>query len=279
MQLSVSNLQQDKPAIRAFTFWIGDTLYAINIDQVLTISQDLQNIQTMPGDRPGLIGMVEFQQRAVPVMNFAHTLHLESNQEYAVKLSKDMNTYETAHLEWLNALENSLLKGVPFTKPRNPHECAFGKWYDNFHPRDETLIDIMKGFDTPHKRIHALADTLLDMKADNRLDEAMEIFKFEREVTLKRLQKRFNQAREHIRGTSRTVLLYITVDGLTPILALAIDDIHDVVDFYQHQFRPLEQLSSVLSIQAKKAIIHYIKQDNASDCLLVDAPNLLTLTE
>jgi len=34
--------------LRAFTFWVSDTLYAIDISNVLTISQEMEQIQSLP---------------------------------------------------------------------------------------------------------------------------------------------------------------------------------------------------------------------------------------
>ena len=48
--------------LRAFTFWILETLYAVDISKVLTISQDLSKIQSIPSNGKGLLGMIEFQK-------------------------------------------------------------------------------------------------------------------------------------------------------------------------------------------------------------------------
>lgn len=260
--------------LRAFTFWVNDTLYAIDIAKVLTISQELAHIQNLPARGKGLLGMVEFQEYAIPVIDFAEMLNLESGNVRGKNLIKSLEHRENDHHEWLNALEDSLINGSPFLKAKDPHECAFGKWYDNFNSRDDTLMEIMEDFDEPHKQIHGLADKLLNMYVAGESEKALDILRLEREITMKRLSRHFAQAREHIKESSRSVLLYITEDGRIPTAALQIDDIHDVIDFKPTQFKPMNTVKAILGADESKLIQAYIKQDGTADCLLIDASRI-----
>ncbi len=265
--------------LRAFTFWISNTLYAIDIARVLTISQDMSNIQSLPSQAKGLVGMVEFQGSAVPVLDFANLLGFNSGVEKNARLIQLLNEREKDHVEWVSALENSLLNDTPFVKAKDPHKCAFGQWYDAFKSRDETLMEVLADFDRPHKQIHAMADKLLDMKKDGDLDQALRLLRYERNVTLKRLMKRFEQARTHLKESSRQVLLYVTEDGTSPTVALRIDDINDVVDFKPEQFKPMDRINSILNGEAAELIVAYLKQTDQADCLLIDATNLIKLAQ
>ena len=270
-------MEQYSNGLRAFTFWVSDTLYAIDIARVLTISQEMSNIQSLPATAKGLVGMVEFQGNAVPVLDFANMLGFESGVENNNDLIKLLSDREKDHIDWVEALEDSLANDTPFTKAKDPHKCAFGQWYDNFKTRDETLMEVLSEFDKPHKQIHALADKLLDMKKDNHLDQALKLLRYERSITLKRLLKRFEQARTHLKESTRQVLLYITEDGTTPTVALRIDDINDVIDFKTEQFKTMDRINNILTAEASELIIAYLKQSEQADCLLVEASNLVSL--
>jgi len=273
--MSNNNPGSDYPnGLRAFTFWVNDTLYAIDIAKVLTISQELANIQNLPAHGKGLMGMIEFQEHAIPVVDFAKMLNLESGNVRGANLIKSLEARENDHHEWLNSLEDSLINGSPFLKAKDPHECAFGKWYDQFNSRDETLMEIMEDFAEPHKQIHSLADKLLNMYVAGESEKALDILRLEREITMKRLSRHFSQAREHIKESSRAVLLYITEDGRTPTLALQIDDIHDVIDFKATQFKPMNTVKAILGVDESKLINAYIKQVKTADCLLIDASRI-----
>lgn len=260
--------------LRAFTFWISDTLYAIDIAKVLTISQETSHIQSLPAQAKGLVGMVEFQGNAIPVLDFANMLGFPSGIEKNSKLIDLLSEKEKDHIEWVTALEDCLTHNTSFTKPKDPHKCAFGKWYDNYTCRDDTFMELLSEFDTPHKKIHALADKLILMEKDEGIDKALKALKLERRLTLTRLLKRFEQARAHLRESSRQVLLYITENGKTPIVALRIDDINDVIDFKSEQFKPMDRINNILNESASELIIAYLKQKDLADCLLIETSNL-----
>ncbi|WP_198263874.1 CZB domain-containing protein [sulfur-oxidizing endosymbiont of Gigantopelta aegis] len=270
-------MDQYSQGLRAFTFWVSDTLYAIDISRVLTISQEMGNIQSLPARAKGLVGMVEFQNHAVPVLDFANMLGFASGVENSNELIQLLCDREKDHVEWVEALEDSLVNDTPFTKVKDPHKCAFGQWYDHFNTRDETLMEVLAEFDQPHKQIHSLADKLLDMKKDKDLDHALHLLRYERNITLKRLLKRFEQARTHLKESTRQVLLYITEDGTTPTVALRIDDINDVIDFKPEQFKAMERINNILTGEASELVVAYLKQTDHADCLLVEASHLMKI--
>lgn len=263
--------------LRAFTFWVADTLYAVDISKVLTISQEMDKIQSLPAQAKGLVGMVEFQNNAVPVFDFANMLGFDSGVEKNKQLIQLLSDREKEHIDWVHALEDSLLNNTPFKQTKDPHKCAFGQWYEHFETRDDTLREVLYEFEEPHRQIHTMADKLLDMKKNNHLEEALKILRYERKITLKRLLKRFEQARTHLKESTRPVLLYITEDGTTPTVALRIDDINDVIDFKTEQFKAMEHISNILTGEASELIIAYLKQTEHADCLLIEAANLVNI--
>ncbi|MFK5985368.1 MAG: chemotaxis protein CheW [Pseudomonadota bacterium] len=275
--MASSNESNYPQGLRAFTFWIFETLYAVDIAKVLTISQDLSNIQNIPATAKGLLGMVEFQGHAIPVIDFASMLNLKSAIQSGKDLIQLLNDRENDHHAWINALENSIIDGVPFLKPKDPKLCAFGMWLKSFKSRDETLMDILEDFNKPHRHIHSLADKLLDMRVSGEHEEALKILNLERDITMKKLTKHFSHAREHVRESSRAVLLYITEDGTTPTVALQIDDIHDVIDFKAEQFKAMSSLKSILNSDEEKLINSYIKINDNADCLLINASNISSI--
>ncbi|MCW8928739.1 MAG: CZB domain-containing protein [Gammaproteobacteria bacterium] len=272
-------MEQYSNGLRAFTFWISDTLYAIDISRVLTISQEMGNIQSLPAEAKGLVGMVEFQGNAVPVLDFANMLGFDSGVENSNALIQLLSEKEKDHIEWIEALEDSLVNDTPFVKAKDPNACTFGQWYNHFKHRDETLMEVLSEFDKPHKQIHALADKLLDMKKDNQLDQALKLLQNERDITLKRLLKRFEQARIHLKESTRQVLLYVTEDGTTPTVALRIDDINDVIDFKPEQFKEMNRINNILTGEASELVVAYLKQAEQADCLLVEATNLVSIAQ
>ena len=254
--------------IRVFTFWLADTAYAVSIQHIHSVVQDDQDIRPVPAATPGLLGTVWYHGAPVPVYDFAHRLGTESGRQIKEALVDTLHQYENEHIEWLGALETSVKEGMPFKKSRDPARSAFGQWYATFTTRDEVLSDIMAQFDEPHKRIHALADDVLNLANAGKKDEALERVMTERTTTLRRLQALFTEARDQIQEMSRTVLLFLTEEDQAPRVGLRIDEIDDVVSFSADAFVPATQVNLTVQPAVRDMMLGYIKEGDRQAILV-----------
>ena len=62
----------------------------------------------MPATGQGLLGMTEFQDHAIPVVDFANMLNMKSGTEVSQELTQLLIQKEKDHHDWLDALEKSL---------------------------------------------------------------------------------------------------------------------------------------------------------------------------
>lgn len=125
------------------------------------------------------------------------------------------------------ALETSIRSGAPFTKARSPHDCAFGKWYDSYHPKDRRLALMLTQFASPHAEIHGLADTLLGMAEGGQTDGALGQFAASKETTLALLMKLFDSVQQLVQELQRRVA--IVMDDGEETCALGADSVRDIV--------------------------------------------------
>lgn len=264
--------------LQVFTFAIEGVPYALEVAHVLTISQDTSRLRPIPSPLSGFIGLIDYQGTVVPALDFAHLLGRKNQEEHKAELMALLDAREKDHLDWLDALEYSLSAGQPFTKERNPHKCAFGRWYDSYQPADEALGSMWQDFDAPHKRIHALADELLEVARQQGTDAALERLRLERETTLKALHRTFEFARESLRSSQHTVFLYLTSDGRTPRLALRLDDISDIRGYEREDAVPLERIELPPGA-IPKDLVHAYLRGASGDALLLAPDTLLRLAE
>lgn len=264
--------------LQVFTFAIEGVPYALEVAHVLTISQDTSRLRQIPSTLPGFIGLIDYQGTVVPALDFAHLLGRQNQEERKDELIAMLEAREKDHLDWLDALEHSLATGQPFTKEKNPHKCAFGRWYDSYEPEDEALHTIWPDFDAPHKRIHALADELLEVERMQGRGDAMARLRLERETTLKALHRTFEFARESLRSSQHTVFLYLTSDGRTPRLALRLDDISDIRGYELEDAVPLHAIELPPGAIPKDLIQSYLR-GASGDALLLAPESLLRLAE
>jgi chemotaxis signal transduction protein len=262
-------------SFEVFTLWIGEVLYGVDIEQVLAIRSDIDKLQSVPVTKAGMLGVTSYQGQPSPIFDLCHCLGIRSHTEERDELVATLTAREQDHIDWLDALEHSIKDGATFSKAKDPHKCAFGKWYDSFETRDQTLQDILEKFDEPHKAIHALAEKLLAMRDNEQIEEALEIIKEEREITLGKLRRLFDAARTQISDSSRQVIIYITDDGSTPRLGLIVDEVNDVVSYEDDELLPAERsnLSRLSDINMSESLLKgFIKstREDKDDCFLFD---------
>ena len=217
------------------SFRHGQQHYAIPIASVRFITADntLQFTRVATGD--GLQrDMVEFEGKACIVRSLASLLGQDSAQGEIQLLIELLHAREKDHVDWLEALEQSLVNSVEFTKARDPNQCAFGRWYNDFSTDNLMLSQLMEKFDAPHRRIHALADELLTLRDQGKTDQALSIIEEHKRTTLIRLQSLFADARQMVSTSIRPTVIMIQ-DDQGQIVGLKVDDIGEVFSCREEQ--------------------------------------------
>jgi chemotaxis signal transduction protein len=263
---------------RIFTFFVQDMMFGMDVKNVLMLDQNVEKIQSIPVEQKGLCGVIKFQGVVVPVLDFAHCIGVESGIDANTKIIDVLTEREQDHVDWLNALEDSIRNKVSFTKATDPNQCMFGKWYNSFDTRDDTLRELLQEFDKPHRAIHALAEDLISLSDQGREKQALEKHSHERNTTLRRLRSLFNRAREQIQSGMRQVLLFVTTDGKTPIYAVLIDEINDVMTYDISEFQGSESgaLAQIPGIAGVLSGIYSV--GDAHDCLVLEPEKLTANT-
>jgi len=274
-----NNSGKTGPERQIFTFFIEDMMFGLDVENVLMLGQDISDIQRLPIEERGFCGVTKYQGTIVPVLDFAHRLGIASGMDVKAELITTLTDREKDHIEWMNALEVSIKTGSAFVKVLTPDECAFGKWYNTFKTRDETLQELLQAFDEPHRKIHSLGEELLALRDNEKVDEALERLQHERATTLRRLCALFSRARDQIQGGMRQVLLFVTLDGKTPRYALMIDDINDVINYMPSELQSSRSGALGLISQIEQVIEGIYARDNTPDCLYFDINKMTDLDE
>jgi len=258
------------------TFRSGENLFGLPIQQVLTITGEREDLHCKAFRSKETLGISEYQGIPVAIVDLAKANNVTSINEQKRQLIDTLKMREQDHIDWLNALEDALTNDVEFTKARDPHMCAFGKWYDSFKTEDEDLRNILNEFDSPHKKIHSLADKLLDMKVDGKLQQCLDILNDERETTLKHLISLFDRVRGQIMTSIKTVFIFLTIDSSTPCVSLCVDEISDVETVADDGYTSMSDMAIPLIESSIQYLSGYQKLASGNDCLLIDLELLLS---
>lgn len=263
--------------MQVFMFRLEDVPYGVRIEHLLAISQDMRSLRQVPSQAPGFVGLIEYLGTVVPVLDLARMLGRKSRREMNEELISMLNAREKDHLEWLAALERSITNDLPFTGERDPHRCTFGRWYDGYQPEPD-LAELFKDFDAPHQRIHALADELLEKARKEGKEAALKLLAVERQTTLAGLQRTFDFVRETLRSNLHEVLMYVTLDGRTPRMALRVDDIRNILAFEQSDRISLDAIELPTRAIPRELISDYLR-GKVGDCFLLDPRGLIHAAE
>ena len=220
------------------TFRLGNARFALQVDCVryITAANTLKKRET-PDEQKNSHTLFDFNGEAVALYHFGDVIGAHSQAKSVEELITLLDQRKQDHINWIKALKNSLQTGEPFKKATDPHQCAFGQWYDNYTPDDDELADILARFDAPHKRIHALAEKLLNMaKTPEGAQAALGVLEDEERSTLNELLEIFGLAASRLEDILKPVVIIIALDKTH--YAIELDHIEDIQSFTEDNWLP-----------------------------------------
>jgi len=220
--------------LTVITFSTTDACFAIPLEQVLYIEKDSKRNLQLNELAQFNHEVITFQDKAVQLIDFNSLIGSESHQKSMQNLIKQLDDLEQQHIDWLDALEESLKTGLPFSQALDPKQCAFGKWYAQFETDNEELSEIMRRFDEPHKKLHGLASDLLAIN-ENDPEKALQTLEQERVGTLSVLVRLFQLAKEHATNSIRPIILFVEHND-AKVSAVRLDNIQDIVNYQRKEF-------------------------------------------
>lgn len=255
--------------ISVITFSTREATFAIPLEQVKYIEKDVKrNIKVGKLDRFNH-EVITYQNNAVPLFDFSILTGSRSQFEENKELISMLNEREKDHRDWMDALNTAIKNNTPFTKATDHNECAFGVWYNQFSTNDSDLKEVLEKFDEPHKRIHALAESLLTLaKQDQAL--ALTTLEKERNTTLAELLRLFETARERVRNSDRPIIVFVEQNN-NEISALRLDNIQDIESFSLKNFSRDTSTEGIMKRNETDFVIEgFLRNGDSAPCMLIN---------
>lgn len=255
------------------TFRCNDRFFALPIHSVNYImSEEGNNVKIRSVDHQTRKAM-EFNGQVIQIIEFSHLIGVGSQVEEVRAIIELLQQRRQDHINWLNALEHSLASDEPFTKTTDPHQCAFGLWYDAFETDDDLLSDILKKFEEPHKRMHASADQLLALSSSGEKQEAIRRVGIERSTTLKRLLDLFDEASQRLNDMIRPVL--VVLEANDQMFAIELDEVSGILECSADEVVPSSG-SMEGYVRVDHMVSAYISRDGLPMHSLIEPSRLLS---
>ncbi|MGE0323320.1 MAG: chemotaxis protein CheW [Polyangiaceae bacterium] len=241
------------------TFRLNNQLYALPADR---IGEMLLLPATLPvPTQPAWIrGVTRVREDVVLVAEARTQFGLQAIKEETRALVELLSAREQDHRNWLDELERSMREGTRFALATDPHQCGFGKWYDNYRTDNLLLAAHLKRFDEPHKAIHALAARTLGMVREGQREQALSVIQQAREGVLHEMIQLFGTAKHLIEQSTREIL--IVLRGASPKAGLCVDAIARV--------GVIDSIQPIAQSPAGGGVINNVAQVGEDVVMLVD---------
>ena len=234
---------------------LNTKLFALNC-AVVREMVILPEVCLVPGTPDYIRGVINLRGRVTPLVDLRRRLGMASSQEEVESLCRMVEQRAQDHQRWVQELEKSVREKRKFTLARDPHQCAFGKWYDSQNSESTLLSAYLKRFDAPHKRIHALADTVEEMLERGHAEQALTTVTEAGNGALAEMLPMFTEFQKMIRETHREIA--VVLHGQAGTYAVSVDSVVSVerlaaADMDELSNKGLEQQSGLVSSVAKRA--------------------------
>ena len=187
----------------------------------------LPEVTAVP-ELPGYIrGVIHLRGRVVPLIDLRRRMGMATVAQEIEDFCRLMDARENDHRNWLNELQASIRERRPFRLTTDPHQCAFGRWYDCYQPPDPWLGALLKKFVAPHQTIHALAAQVQGMQDQGSLEQAARRVHGTGVRVLGEMIRLFAELRALVRCSRRETVAVLTLSNrwvaVTVDLAVAVE--------------------------------------------------------
>ncbi|RXE88515.1 MULTISPECIES: CZB domain-containing protein [Pseudoalteromonas] len=252
-------------------FRVGKKTISLQILDILLTERYEENLTDLPNDNPSFLGVKDYMGIPTPIFDLGIILNKRSSYETNQELVDMLKQREEDHKEWLHALEASIFNDVPFTKAKDPKQCAFGQWFYGFKTENDDLKALLKRFEEPHEKLHSLADKLLMMCAQGQKQQAIETLAREKSTTFNKLMRLFESARDQIMLDHKPIIVFTTQDGQSPHIGLLVDKVEDNVHCDESDIKSLQEMTSIgfeIDAQTKKLMKGLVKMGKRHSVLI-----------
>lgn len=210
-------------------------VFTLNNKKMAISSENIQSMVITPEgsfvpNTPDYIrGVVNLRGAVIPLLDLRVRLGMPSFLEEINEFCSLMDQREQDHKNWLIELEASINEKRQFKLATDPHKCAFGKWYDGYKPDSYAVSSLLRRFDSPHKRIHGIAEEVLALADGGKVDAACKVIEECHNKELAEMIKLFASVKEKYRANSNEVSIVTETDN--GVIAITVDAVESIEHF------------------------------------------------
>lgn len=142
-------------------FKVHENTYTINSSAVNGIMKIPDTITAIPEAPEMFKGIVNVRGDVYPVLDLRILFKIKSLEKEHEEFKEMLERRKEDHKRWISELNRCIETGEKFTLAKDPHDCAFGKWFYSFETSSSVLNFHMKKIEEPHRLLHETAEKAL----------------------------------------------------------------------------------------------------------------------
>ena len=227
---------------------LNDQLFSIPAHYVSTMDV-VKTVREVPHSPPYIRGLINIRGDVLQLVDLRVKLGYGSIVNENNKISKFIEKQKEEHNNWLNKLEESINNDSEFDLIKNPAECEWGKWSNEYSTENSILARTLNDINTSHATLHQIADQASNLAKIGKKNQAINLIKENRKTTLSRIIHLFENASKILKENSHEILIVVELENKR--FALAVENINSIerLDKFESE-NSMRELNS----EAKKLI-------------------------
>ena len=191
---------------------INRQAYALAADRMRQMIV-LPEVAAIPELPEYIRGVIALRDQVIPLVDLRRRMGMASVAQEIEGFCGLMDARENDHRKWLGELRLSIQERRKFGLTTDPHQCAFGKWYDRYQAKDPWLSGLLQRFDKPHHSLHAMARQVKELQDGESHTEAESLAGGAGAKILDVMIQLFGEVRAMVRGGRRETVAVLTTAG------------------------------------------------------------------
>lgn len=154
--MSNLNEKSSTPDIPLIVFKIGQMTCAVDGAIVISI-QRMEEFTLTPHSPNEIFGSINFRNKVIPILDLRTIFGLPTRMREYSDFIKMLDQRKQDHINWVNTLKESVKNNTHFPLATNPHQCAFGKWFDKYDNPNKKIMFHLERIREPHNKLHHAA--------------------------------------------------------------------------------------------------------------------------
>lgn len=226
----------------------------------------ISSVVSVPGQPAHYRGVISLRGEVIPLLDIRVFLGMEP---LATSMQTLLAARKQDHLNWLRELESSVAENRPFGLTTDPHKCKFGLWYDAYQVDNLSVMSMLRGFDAPHKQIHAVGHTVTQLVQQGDCEAARRLIEQTRQNELSALVGLFDNLITSFQEYIREIAIVSELGGRR--IALATDAVLGV-----ERLTPIENGDTVLTGVQAECVSTVAKSASGGEVLMLSPSALAT---